>query len=62
MATGKVTYNLSPQQKLVGYLQHERFEQSSFFVTGASQPLQTSDALPSIVFPVSVGRASTTWP
>ena len=56
VATAKVTYSLSPRQKLVGYLQHESFEQSSFFVTGASQPLQTADALPSIEFPASVGK------
>ena len=46
MGTGKVTYDLTPRQKLVGYLQHETFEQSSWFQAGANQPLQTSDALP----------------
>ena len=48
--TGKVTYLLSPRQKLVGYLQHETFEQSSFFAASTSQPIETSDALPSLVF------------
>ena len=56
VVTGKVTYLLSPGQKLVGYLQHEIFTQSSFFAASASQPLQTSDALPSLVFPVSVWK------
>ena len=57
VGTGKVTYLLSPRQKLVGYLQHEHFTQSSFFAANASQPLQTSDALPSLVFPVTVWKA-----
>jgi len=56
VATGKVTHNLSPRQKFVGYLQRENFEQSSYFVSGTSQPLQTSDALPSLVFPVTVWK------
>ncbi len=56
VGTGKVTYLLSPRQKLVGYLQHETFKQSSYFAAGTSQPIQTSDALPSIVFPVSVWK------
>ena len=56
VGTGKVTYLLSPRQKLVGYLQHEIFTQSSFFAANASQPLQTSDALPSLVFPVTVWK------
>ncbi|HEY2431410.1 MAG TPA: carboxypeptidase regulatory-like domain-containing protein [Vicinamibacterales bacterium] len=46
VGTGKVTYLLSPRQKLVGYVQHQVFEQPSFFAFGASQPIQTSDALP----------------
>ncbi len=37
-------------------LQHETFEQSSYFIAGTSQPIQTSDALPSIVFPVSLWK------
>ncbi len=54
--TGKVTYLLSPRQKLVGYLQHEIFRQSSFFAASTSQPIETSDALPSLVFPVNVWK------
>jgi hypothetical protein len=56
VATGKLTHNLSPRQTLVGYLQHENFEQSSYFVSGISQPLQTSDALPSVIFPLNVWK------
>ena len=56
VATGKATYNLSPRQTLVGYLQHEVFSQSSYFLSGTSQPVQTSDALASIVFPAGVWK------
>jgi hypothetical protein len=56
VTTGKLTYQLSPRHTLVGYLQREKFEQSSYFVVGTSQPIQTSDALPGIVFPVSVWK------
>ena len=56
VATGKVTYKPSPRQTLVGYVQHERFDQSSYFNAGASQPIQTSDALQSVVFPVIVWK------
>ena len=56
VATGKVTYLPTPRQRLIGYWQHETFAQSSYFISGASQPLQTSDALPSIVFPVDVWK------
>jgi hypothetical protein len=54
--TGKITYSISPRQKLVAYAQHETFRQSSYFVAGTSPPVQTSDALPSIVFPVVVWK------
>jgi Carboxypeptidase regulatory-like domain len=57
VGTGKVTYLLSPRQKLVGYIQRQGFNQSSFFTANASQPVATSDALPSIVFPVRVWKA-----
>ena len=53
--TGKVTYLLSRRQKLVGYVQHETFRQSSYFAS-ASQPIETSDALQRLVFPVSVWK------
>ncbi len=56
VGSGKVTHLLSPRQKLIGYLQHETFAQMSFFTASTSQPVQTSDALPSLVFPVSVWK------
>ena len=56
VGTGKITVHLSPRQTLVGYVQHEMFTQSSFFRAGMSQPIPTSDALPSLVFPVSVWK------
>jgi hypothetical protein len=56
VGTGKVTYLLSPRQKLVGYLQHEHFTQSTFFNANLPQPLATSDALQALVFPVSVWK------
>ena len=54
--TGKLTYKLSPRQTLVGYLQHQEFTNSSSFIVGASQPFQTSDALPRMTFPASVWK------
>ena len=56
VVTGKGTYLLSPRHRLVGYVQREGFQQSNFFAVGASLPLQTSDALPSLDFPVSVWK------
>ena len=56
VGTGKATYLLSPRHKFVGYLQHETFKQSSFFAASTSQPIETSDALPSLVFPVNVWK------
>jgi hypothetical protein len=56
VGTGKITYVLSPRQKLVGYLQQSTFRQSSYFTAGTSQPIETSDALPSFVFPVKVWK------
>ena len=56
VVTGKVTYLLSRRQKLVGYLQHETFRQSSYFTASTSQPIVTSDALQRVVFPVSVWK------
>lgn len=57
VGSSKVTYMLSPGQKLVGYLQHETFTQMSYFPASTSQPVQRGDALPNLVFPVSVGKA-----
>ena len=55
VVTGKFTYLLSRRQKLVGYVQHETFRQSSYFAN-ATQPIETSDALQRLVFPVSVWK------
>ena len=56
VATGKITYLLSPRQRLVGYLQYQGFTQSNYFATGTSQPIETSDALPAFTFPVRVWK------
>ena len=56
IVTGKLTYKLSPRQTLVGYLQHQEFTNSSYFIVGATQPFQTSDALPRMTFPASVWK------
>ena len=56
IGTGKLTYLLSRRQKLVGYLQYEAFDQSIFFNANLPQPFATGDALPRLVFPVSVWK------
>ena len=57
VVTGKVTYLLSRRQKLIGYLQHETFRQASYLAAASTrQPIQTSDALQHVVFPVSVWK------
>jgi outer membrane receptor protein involved in Fe transport len=56
VATGKVTYNLSPRQKIIGYVQRQSFWQSEYFLAGISQPVQTRDAMPSLAFPVAIWK------
>jgi hypothetical protein len=56
VVTGKATVLLSPRHRVVGYLQREGFQQSNFFAVGASLPLQSGDALPSLDFPVRVWK------
>ena len=56
VVTGKVTYLLSRRQKLVGYLQHENFQQSNYFTAGTSLPVETGDALQRVEFPVNVWK------
>ena len=57
VVTAKSTYLVSRRQKLVGYLQHETFRQSSYLIaSNTRQPIQTSDALQRVVFPVSVWK------
>lgn len=60
VGTAKATYQLTPRQKLIGYVQHQLAEQSSFFVVGTNQPFQTSDALPSLYYPVTVWKGEYT--
>jgi hypothetical protein len=60
VATAKVTAKLSARQTLVGYLQHETFEQANYFLGGTSPPIQTGDALPALEFPVSVWKGEYT--
>jgi hypothetical protein len=57
VATGKVTYKLSPGQTLVGYLQRQTFGQRNYFLSGITPPVQTSDALPHLELPVRVWKA-----
>ena len=54
--TGKVTYLLSRSHKLVGYIQHENFQQSNYFTAGTSLPVETGDALQRVEFPVNVWK------
>jgi hypothetical protein len=56
IVTGKLTYKPTSRQTLVGYLQHQEFTNSSSFIVGATQPFQTSDALPRMTFPASVWK------
>ena len=56
VATGKFTYNLSPRQKIIGYVQRQSFRQSEYFLAGISQPVQTRDAMPSLAFPVAIWK------
>ncbi len=56
VATGKFTYNLSPRQKIIGYVQRQSFRQSEYFLAGISQPVQTRDAMPSLTFPVAIWK------
>ena len=56
VVTGKVTYLLSRVRSSSATGSTRRFPQSSYFIASASQPIQTSDALPSVVFPVDVWK------
>jgi hypothetical protein len=55
--TAKFTYNLTPRQKLIGYVQHENVTQADYFNAGSSLPFETGDALPRAIFPVTVWKA-----
>ncbi len=52
--TGKVTYNLTSRQKLIGYYTYNYSDQPDYFAAGASQPFQTIDALPHAFTPFTV--------
>jgi hypothetical protein len=56
IATGKLSYQLSPRQIFVGYVQHQEFTHSNSFIVGANQPFQLSDALPRMTFPATVWK------
>jgi hypothetical protein len=56
----KISYLLTPRQKLIGYLQHQVLEQSRFFVVGSRQPFQNGDALPRLYYPVTVWKGEYT--
>jgi hypothetical protein len=58
VGTGKVTYNLSPRGKLIGYVQRQLNESNNYnFTTSAVQPVLTSDALTNMRFLASVWKA-----
>jgi hypothetical protein len=56
--TGKVTYNLTPRDKLIGYLQRQRNESDNYnYTNSAVQPVLSSDALTNMQFLASVWKA-----
>ena len=60
VGSAKATYQLTPRQKLIGYVQHQLAEQPRFFVVGTNPPFQTSDALPSLHYPVTIWKGEYT--
>jgi Carboxypeptidase regulatory-like domain len=54
--TGKVTYNLTPRQKFIGYVQNHNLNQPDYFSAGSSLPFESADALPGSKFPVTVWK------
>lgn len=60
VASGKGTYLLAPARKLVGYVQRQMFDQSTYIAVGTNQPIQTDDALPRLDFPVEVWKGEYT--
>ena len=56
--TGKLTYNPTPRDKLIGYIQRQRAESDNHnYSLSAAQPVMTSDALVVLSFPVTVWKA-----
>ena len=60
VGTAKATYELTPRQQLIGYLQHQLLTQPNFFVVGTNSPFQTRDALPTLRYPVTVWKGEYT--
>jgi hypothetical protein len=52
--TGKSTYNLTTNQKIIGYYTYNYSDQPDYFNAGSSQPFQTIDALPHASTPFTV--------
>ena len=65
--TGKVTYNLSPKHRFIGYYQHENKSQPDYlgaiFISGgrATPALMTKDSVWHSVFPLFVWKAEYDW-
>ena len=58
VGTAKVTYNLTPRDKLIGYVQRQRTDSNNYnYTNSAVQPVMTSDALTLLTFPVTVWKA-----
>jgi hypothetical protein len=58
VATGKVTYNLTPRNKLMGYIQRQNQESDNYnYTNSAVQAVLSSDALTNMQFLASVWKA-----
>ena len=60
VGTAKATYQATPRQKLIGYVQHQLLQQPRFFIVGTNPPFQTGDALPSLYYPVTIWKGEYT--
>lgn len=57
ITTGKMTYNLTPRNKLIGYLQRQHSDSNNYnYTNSAVQPILTSDALTTLLFLASVWK------
>lgn len=57
ITTGKVTYNLTPRHKLIGYLQRQDSSSDNYnYTNSAVQPILTTDALTTLRFLASVWK------
>lgn len=58
IATGKVSYNLTGRDKLIGYLQRQHAESDNYnYTNSAVQAVLSSDALTHMLFPATVWKA-----